>query len=336
MDDSSQALPVVAILHIEVPLEEAQFLSAGTLNLARVQDNAPTIRKEFPLYAGAAFRIGREPDANDLTLTGACVSRYHAVFSASPSSVVLCDLGSTNGTFVDGQRIDTPVALNPGQKVKIGETIITVNLSPDNLKDSQVKIERTHVGGMKKEKVTMLVADICNYSGMSHTLPSDDVAESLSAWLEIVSESVKTHHGQVDKYIGDCVMAFWQDREKEPEFVAAQAVRAALDIRRVTEEFSTSDHWVHNQSHPWRCRVSLNTGVTLMGSVGGGGARDFTVLGNTVNVTFHLNHVGKESGHDIVLSASTADLIRDSFVLEELGVVNVKGYGQLLAYGLLS
>src|SRR5262245_2508393 len=77
------------------------------------------------LREGQDYRIGRGI-TTDLVLPHTQISRFHAVFNASASGVVLSDLSSLNGTFVNGRRISVPTNLSPGDQITVGSTEILV------------------------------------------------------------------------------------------------------------------------------------------------------------------------------------------------------------------
>ena len=278
------------------------------------------------LHNQTTLRIGRAR-SNDLALNLPNVSRFHAIFSASTSGLVLSDLASTNGTYVNGNRISTPIDLRSGDRVDIGPVNIRVQLHLDDdvdIMESQFMAtvaDRMRAAGI----VTVLVADIRDYTKMSETLPANDLIEMLQLWFHHAAEVVAEFGGEIDKYIGDCVMALWRSPEEVAKRYAVDACKAALALRERTLELSNCTQWIHRDRFPWRCRISLNTGKALIGAVGARGSRDFTVLGDTVNIAFRLDAIGGQLGHDFMLGETTAELAKEMVTLTSLGPINVKG-----------
>ena len=184
---------------------------------------------------------------------------------------------------------------------------------------------------MRAVIVTVLLADIPGYTRMSEQVPGRDVAEMLQKRFASVSEIVDQHGGEVDKYIGDCVMALWRGSFQTAEAQAVLAGRAASEILKLTEGQSNSPEWPHREQFPWRCRISLNTGEALLGTLGGSGSRDFTVLGDTVNVAFRLNDLAGTLRETTIISAGTAKLLEGNFTVESLGAAPVEGRKEQVA-----
>jgi adenylate cyclase len=287
-------------------------------------------REPITLQAGNTVRVGRVA-SNDLILADNLVSRFHAVFNASGSGILLSDLSSLNGTFLNGRRISTPVNLHPGDVVTIGSTQIVVEAGsiPGDSGDDEARgaaaMMRTMAEQMKGVVVTILLADVCGYTKFSEQLSPTDVAAMLQRWFSRVSETVEEFGGEVDKYIGDCVMALWRGSPADEQSLATHAAQAALAILERTKALSAGGDWVYHANNPWRCRVSLNSGEALQGTLGGARARDFTVLGDTVNLAFRLNDIAGTLNQNIILSAETKRLIQSAFVLTPLGSSAVEG-----------
>jgi adenylate cyclase len=246
------------------------------------------------------------------------------MFSASRSGLVLSDLSSMNGTFHNGRKCSTPVNLVTGDEVRIGHVKIHVDLHMGGVEEDSVSHLQTQATAMRAVMVTVLVADVAAFTKMSQKLPPKDVADMLDAWFGEVTDIVRNEDGEIDKYIGDCVMALWRGSADDGPKGAAASIRASQEILALTDRMS-SERWIHHSEYPWRCRVSLNTGEALIGSIGGKGARDFTVLGDTVNVAFRLEGIGAVKGWDLTVSAGTAELVQDLFPLKCMGPVIVEG-----------
>ena len=323
--------PVVATLLVSEPLRDS-----GTF-IGKSVDGAETMggveRQEIlSLHEGSTIRVGRAR-TNDIPIHNRNVSRFHAVFSASASGVVLSDLSSLNGTFVNGVRISTPVDISSGDIVTIAETKITIKLNHGDEVSGESEYGRTQTAQLTSVMVTVLVVDVCGYTKISEALPPKDVAQTMHVWFQKISEIVTAHGGGVDKYIGDCVMALWRGSRSNAERLANQAFEAGLEMLEETEKLSVSEDWLHHDTIPWDCRVAINTGEALMGTVGGAGRRDFTVLGDTVNVAFRLEGIGGKLGTKFILSEASAKLIDDKYPLVSLGEVEVEGRtGDVVVY----
>lgn len=328
----------IGTLHFEVPLDDAEHLLTGTATINRGSnplDSMPTVKKDVPLFAGDTFRVGRDA-SNDLVISGRVVSRFHSVFSASPSGIVLMDLGSTNGTFINSQAVQFPTAISSGDTIEIGNIKVNLTISGESAGDFDLTVTKPQHKSWKPVEMTLLVADIAGYTAISKKAPPDDLANMLDLWLKETSAQVLKHGGEVDKYIGDCVMALWQGTSGDAATVASTCMRAALEIKQHTEELVQQGVWGHQAQHPWVCRITLHSGSALMGTVGAGGARAQTVVGDTVNTAFRLDRLGSILGQRLVVSASTARLLQSEYPLEEINVehIDVPGLSERVIYTL--
>jgi adenylate cyclase len=143
---------------------------------------------------------------------------------------------------------------------------------------SDLYLEATAAG---KREVTVLFADLAGFTAFSDGRDPREVSEMLSASLGPVTAVVARHEGEVDRMMGDAVLATFNTRGDQPDH-AARAARAALEIQR--EGAGLTD------SHPdWpRFRIGINTGEAIVGVVGGAKGRSYTVVGDTVNVASRL------------------------------------------------
>jgi len=147
----------------------------------------------------------------------------------------------------------------------------------------------------------------------------------LQLWFDRVSKIVNEFGGEVDKYIGDCVMALWRGKEADAHSFTNNAAKAGIQAVEETNALAEHSKWPHQAKYPWQCRVSLNTGYAMFGSVGGRGSRNYTVLGDVVNVAFRLDRIGSKKGCQFLVSANTASHIKDSINLKSLGLTEIEG-----------
>jgi adenylate cyclase len=332
MDPEEKLLPEAkAILFVEARGGHGRVKlpdSEPTLLTGYDEQQPVTIPGRVVIKEGQVVKIGRDI-SNDLILDVPNVSRFHAILTASNSGVRIADLSSTNGTFVNGNPVSTPHKLGSGDSLEIGPAKLKVELVADlrtmtSLYSAGTRVEEMNNSAM----VTVLVADIRDFTTLSEMLPGEDVAKMLQAWFERVALIIEKYGGKIDKYIGDCVMAFWRCTDFNAKILAIEAAKAALEIKEVTEEMTSNPEWPYADKCDWDCRVSLNTGQVMIGKIGGRGARDFTVLGDVVNVAFRLNSVAGSRGYDLVLGDATAGHISENFPLTRLGPIAVKGRNQ--------
>jgi adenylate cyclase len=126
----------------------------------------------------------------------------------------------------------------------------------------------------------------------------------------------------IDKYIGDCVMAFWGAPLESPD-AARNACRAALAsleaLERVNRTFRERGLGAISM------RVGLHTGDAIVGNLGSDRLFDYTVVGDTVNLASRLESANKYFSTRIMLSEDTLQAAGDGFVVRELGLIAVKG-----------
>lgn len=137
--------------------------------------------------------------------------------------------------------------------------------------------------------ITVLFADLSGFTRLTEQLDPEDVYGFVGSCLEPLTECVTRWGGYVDKFIGDCVMALFgapAAYENEPE----RALRAALDMRRLLDDWGTDGDVPTAVSRGERPRlaIGINTGTVVTGLFSGGGTRDYTAVGDVVNVASRL------------------------------------------------
>ena len=169
--------------------------------------------------------------------------------------------------------------------------------------------------GVRRE-VSVLFADLAGYTRFSEEHGPDETARMLNAYLRAaVPEVVARHGGEVDRIIGDAVMAVFNRRGDQPDH-AVRAARAALDLQEATRALAD-----RNPGWP-RFRVGVNSGeasVTVLGTTGG---RTHSVVGDTVNLAARLEAAAPVGG--VLIGPGTARLLGPART-EALGALRVKG-----------
>jgi class 3 adenylate cyclase len=165
-------------------------------------------------------------------------------------------------------------------------------------------------------EVSVVFADLEGYTSFSERHEPRQVSEMLNAYFEVaIPPIVREHGGEIDRLIGDAIMATFNTRGDQPDH-AERAARAALDLQKAT----TTLH----ESHPeWpRFRVGINTGEAMVGVLGTSGGRSYTVIGDTVNLAARLEGAAPVGG--VALGAGTLRALPGARV-RTLGGVKVKG-----------
>ena len=164
-------------------------------------------------------------------------------------------------------------------------------------------------------EVTVLFADLVAFSTYSESRPSAEVQELVNTYFAAVVPAVHAEGGHVDRYIGDAVMVTWNATADQPDH-ARRAALAALRFQAAAAEVA--------RAHPdWPVfRVGINTGTATVGLIGGGEARGYSVLGDTVNVAARIEGLAPQGG--IAMTGTTLHAVPDATV-RPLGTTTVKG-----------
>ncbi|HSH33598.1 MAG TPA: adenylate/guanylate cyclase domain-containing protein [Actinomycetota bacterium] len=179
--------------------------------------------------------------------------------------------------------------------------------------------ELAQLGGQEQE-VTVLFADLSGFTTFSEDRPAAEVIEMLNAyWGVVVPFVVDEEGGLIERFAGDAVLAVFNALGDQPDH-AARAVRAAIAIRDRSTEVRASEDWP-------RFRVGVNTGVAVIGNVGAGSQRSFSVIGDTTNVAARLQTLSTP-GH-ITIAGRTLDEVNtepDVIVdVRPMGLADLKG-----------
>lgn len=171
-------------------------------------------------------------------------------------------------------------------------------------------------------QVTIFFSDIEGFTRLSEQLSPERLVALLNDYFTEMARVVRSTGGQVDKYIGDAVMAFW-GAPVRMERHAHGACRAALDMRAVLRERQAD--WERTYGHRLRFRAGINTGEVLVGDMGSDLKSNYTVIGDAVNLASRLEGANKAYGTTILVGDSTAQLAQDAYVFREVDRVRVKG-----------
>ena len=173
----------------------------------------------------------------------------------------------------------------------------------------------------EKRELSVLFTDIRGFTTISERLDADELSALLNRFLTPMTRVVHDTKGTIDKYMGDCVMAFW-GAPMQNENHAASAVRAGLGMLRALEKLNM-DLWKEGEPE-LAIGVGVNTGTMSVGNMGSRFRRAYTVLGDAVNLGSRLEGLTKAYGVNFIVSSFTVDEAPE-FVYREVDRVRVKG-----------
>jgi len=167
--------------------------------------------------------------------------------------------------------------------------------------------------------VTTLFSDIRGFTNMSEHIAPELLQAVLNDHLSALTDLVLAYEGALDKYIGDCVMCFFNAPERQPDH-ALRAVKLALEMHKAQHEVMA--RWQDRVPLP-PIGIGVSTGETMMGNFGSMRRLEYTAIGKDVNLASRL--CGAAAGDQTLISSSTYELVKDSIAADEVSGLHLKG-----------
>ncbi len=195
---------------------------------------------------------------------------------------------------------------------------------PPELVDEMVKDPDSYNMKATSKDLTVMFCDMRGFTQLSETMEPTQLQGLLNDVFSRLTHVIRNNRGTIDKYMGDCVMAFWGAPVDSPDH-AALAVKTALEmaseVRKINEEHRAKG------MPEIGVGIGLNTGSMCVGDMGSSVRKSYTVIGDAVNLGSRLEGLSKTYGVDIVVSETTKKLAPE-FAWQELDRVRVKGKEQ--------
>jgi adenylate cyclase len=176
----------------------------------------------------------------------------------------------------------------------------------------------------KKERLTIFFSDIRGFTTMSEQMEPEEVSELLNEYFSRMTKLVFKYGGTLDKFMGDCIMAFFGNPIPYPDH-AKRAVTMAIEMMQELE--TLKKEWsARGKPHSLDVGIGICTGDVIVGNLGSTEFFDYTVVGDTVNLASRLQSNAKRS--QILISTSTYEEVKDFIKAEPMEPLIVKGKSQ--------
>jgi len=177
----------------------------------------------------------------------------------------------------------------------------------------------------RRRVVTVMFADIRNFTIKSEQMPPEQTVELLNRFFYLVHETIWEFEGTLDKYLGDGLMAFWNSPADQPDH-ALLAVQTAVHMQRRIEH--NQAEWEFHGMPELAAGIGISTGEVVVGYVGTGERMQYTAIGAHVNLAARLEAMTKEVGARTLISQSTYEQVAHAIEARPLGPVEVRGFSE--------
>lgn len=193
--------------------------------------------------------------------------------------------------------------------------------------DRLLGAQRAELEAGEKREMTVFFSDLEGFSRISETLTPTALVKLINRYLSLAAEPIQHHRGVIDKYIGDAIMAYWGP-PFTPDEPALSAVRAALAQRAQIDrlELELPELLGLRRGAPHiAVRIGLASGDVVVGSIGSTASRNFTIMGDTVNIASRLEGANKAYGTMILADEATVRQVSHRIETRELDLLAAVG-----------
>jgi adenylate cyclase len=174
-----------------------------------------------------------------------------------------------------------------------------------------------HVEPRKTEKIVLL-SDIVSFSLMSEKLPVEDISMLVNEYFEICTQILSRYGGEVTKYIGDSVLAYFDPVQADTALQASMEILEELAKLRKSVPANSVLRLLYSG-------IGLSKGAVVEGNLGSSVKMDYTIIGDPVNIAARLEGLTRQVKKSLVMSAELKNSLKQDWTLEDLGIFALKG-----------
>ena len=180
--------------------------------------------------------------------------------------------------------------------------------------------ELLKVGGERK-RISVLFADVVDFTHFCDEADPEEVQDVLERYFKEMAGIIFSEQGTIDKYIGDAILAFFENQGDEVTS-APTAVRCAIAMQQKAGDLDKI--YKAQNRFPFAIRIGITTGYAKVGNIGPVEKFDYTIIGSVVNLANRLQTLG--TAGDVIMEKDTLFFVKDNYDIENMGERDLKGF----------
>jgi adenylate cyclase len=269
-----------------------------------------------------AFMLIPSQRVKPVAIGGLAVAYYGLAVHAFTSHGLWLNLAIPEGALaVSFAAAATVEYLTEGKQRRQLRTVFDKYMAAEVVDEIMRNPEAIRLGGEKKE-LSVLFSDIAGFTSISERLEPETLVELLNKYLSAMTDVILQHRGNVNKYLGDGIMAIFGAPRGDPNH-ASLACFAALDSQ--AELAKRREQWKAEGQPEISARIGINSGWLVVGNMGSQARMEYTVMGDTVNLASRLEGANKYYDTLILLGPRTYELAARDIEAREIDRMRVKG-----------
>lgn len=269
-----------------------------------------------------AFMLIQSQWVKAAAIGGLAIAYYGLTVHAFTSHGLWLDLAIPEGALaVSFAAASTVEYLTEGRHRRQLRTVFDKYMAAEVVDEIMRNPEAIRLGGERKE-LSVLFSDIAGFTSISEQMDPETLVELLNKYLSAMTDIILRHRGNVNKYLGDGIMAIFGAPRGDPNH-ASLACFAALDSQ--SELAKLREQWKAEGQPEISARIGINSGWLVVGNMGSQARLEYTVMGDTVNLASRLEGANKFYDTLILLGPRTYELAARDIEAREVDLIRVKG-----------